>query len=135
MLPASHRLRHRRDFGVAVRRGRRAASGSVVAHLAVVAAADAGPEDGDTSGGAAPARVGFVVTGAVGSAVVRNRVRRRLRHLCAERLIRLPAGSLLVVRALPTAAGTPARRLAADLEHVLDRLLAGSVPGRAVSAR
>lgn len=71
----------------------------------------------------APARVGFVVSRAVGPAVTRNLVKRRLRHLLRERLGRLPRGSLLVVRALPAAAGTSYAELAADLDRRLDRLL------------
>ena len=51
-----------------------------------------------------PARVGFVVSRAVGSAVTRNRVKRRLRHLMRERVAGLDRGSLLVVRANPAAA-------------------------------
>jgi ribonuclease P protein component len=49
-------------------------------------------------------RVGFVVSKTVGSAVRRNRVRRRLRHLASAHLRDLPAHTLVVVRALPPAA-------------------------------
>ncbi|SBV28889.1 ribonuclease P protein component [Micromonospora krabiensis] len=70
----------------------------------------------DTS---ASSRAGFVVSKAVGPAVVRNRVRRRLRHLVRERLAGLPAGSTLVVRALPAAADASYARLAADLDAAL----------------
>jgi ribonuclease P protein component len=49
-------------------------------------------------------RVGFVVSKAVGGAVVRNRVKRRLRHLAADRLADTPAGTRMVVRALPHSA-------------------------------
>src|SRR5215813_4730379 len=38
-------------------------------------------------------RAGFVVSRAVGGAVARNRVRRRLRHLMRDRLVSLPAGA------------------------------------------
>jgi ribonuclease P protein component len=40
----------------------------------------------------------------VGDAVRRKLVTRRLRHLMAERLDRLPAGATMVVRALPGSA-------------------------------
>ena len=50
---------------------------------------------------ASTARIGFVVSKAVGPAVTRNLVKRRLRHLCRERVADLPPGSLLVLRALP----------------------------------
>lgn len=66
-----------------------------------------------------PARAGFVVSKAVGNAVVRNRVRRRLRALVRERLAALPAGSTLVVRALPAAAEASYPRLTADLDAAI----------------
>lgn len=76
----------------------------------------------DAAGGAgAPARAGFVVSKAVGNAVYRNRVRRRLRHLVAARLEVLPAGSTLVVRALPAAAGWSSTALGRDLDACLRR--------------
>lgn len=48
--------------------------------------------------------VGFVVTKAVGNAVHRNRVRRRLRHLAIPHLAGLADDTLVVVRALPPSA-------------------------------
>lgn len=52
-------------------------------------------------------RVGFVVSGALGNAVTRNRVKRRLRHLAAAHVADAPAGLDIVVRALPRAATDP----------------------------
>lgn len=49
-------------------------------------------------------RVGLVVSKAVGNAVTRNRVKRRLRHLCRPLAETTPTGTLVVVRALPRAA-------------------------------
>ena len=58
--------------------------------------------------GSAPApdqiHVGFIVGKAVGNAVTRNRVRRRLRHLAAAQLRGTPGAVDVVVRALPRAA-------------------------------
>jgi ribonuclease P protein component len=71
-----------------------------------------------------PAQVGFVVSRAVGGAVVRNRVRRRLRHLVRDRLVDLPAGAVLVVRAVPAAAGASYDELRGDLARCLERVLA-----------
>jgi len=51
-----------------------------------------------------PPRVGFVVSKAVGNAVVRNRTKRRLRASIATRLTGIPTGLDLVVRANPAAA-------------------------------
>ena len=109
MLPAGSRLRRRADFVATLRsaRGTRAA-GLLVVHVA--------RPEADT-----PPQVGFVVSRAVGAAVVRNRVRRRLRHLAAGQLDRLPPGSRVVVRALPSSAGATYGQLAAALRSALDR--------------
>jgi len=53
-------------------------------------------------------RIGFVVSGALGNAVTRNRVKRRLRHLAMAHVADTPAGIDVVVRALPRAATDPA---------------------------
>ncbi len=71
--------------------------------------------------GAGSVSVGLVVGRTVGGAVVRNTVRRRLRHLLAERIDRLPSGSKLVVRALPGIAGAPSSALARELDAAIDR--------------
>jgi ribonuclease P protein component len=70
-----------------------------------------------------PALVGFVVSKTVGNAVVRNRVKRRLREIVAARVTRLPQGALLVVRALPPTASADFDVLEAEVERSLDRLL------------
>ena len=68
-------------------------------------------------------RVGFVVDKAVGSAVTRNRVRRRLRHLAAAQLPGTPAALDVVVRALPRAATAP-EELPTDLASAWSQALA-----------
>jgi ribonuclease P protein component len=68
---------------------------------------------------------GFVVSKAVGGSVVRHSVVRKLRHLMAERLDRLPPGSQLVVRAFPTAATASSAALGVALDRSLRGLLAG----------
>ncbi|GIJ33743.1 ribonuclease P protein component [Micromonospora sediminimaris] len=125
MLAAAQRLRRSSDFAAAVRGGRRAGRGALVVHLTVPNAAgsdNAAPNPArDNAEADSPpvSRAGFVVSKAVGPAVVRNRVRRRLRQLTRERLIDLPAGSTLVVRALPTAADATYQRLGTDLDAAL----------------
>ncbi|GLF96753.1 hypothetical protein SYYSPA8_20670 [Streptomyces yaizuensis] len=64
---------------------------------------------------------------AVGGAVVRNQVKRRLRHLIRDRLAELPPGSLVVVRALPGAGDADHEQLARDLDAAFQRLLGGGV--------
>lgn len=75
-------------------------------------------------------RVGFVVSRAVGTAVTRNQVKRRLRHLVRERLSSLPGASVLVVRALPPSADASYAELAADLDAALGKLARGTEPVR-----
>ncbi|WP_052866246.1 MULTISPECIES: ribonuclease P protein component [Streptomyces] len=123
MLPTEHRLRRREDFATAVRRGRRAGRPLLVVHLR------SGATDPHAAGEMVPpTRAGFVVSKAIGNAVVRNKVQRRLRHLVRDRLDRLPAGSLVVVRALPGAGEAEYEALAHDLDAALQRLL--RTPGR-----
>jgi ribonuclease P protein component len=66
--------------------------------------------------------VGFVVSKAVGNAVVRNRVKRRLRNLSRAHLETLRAGSLTVVRATPHAADATFGELDAALGRCLARV-------------
>ncbi|WP_306215330.1 ribonuclease P protein component [Actinoplanes sp. RD1] len=108
MLAAAQRLRRSTDFAAAVRGGRRAGRGTVVVHLLL-----------DEPAQASQARAGFVVSKAVGNAVVRNKVRRRLRHLVRPRLDELPAGATVVVRALPSAAEASFETLGTDLDAAL----------------
>ncbi|GIF71168.1 ribonuclease P protein component [Asanoa siamensis] len=121
MLAAAQRLRRRDEFTAAVRNGRTEGRGGVVVHLTL-----SSPHDLDqpaSAPGAAsatpPARAGFVVSKKVGGAVVRNRVKRRLRHLARARLDALPAGSTLVVRATPRAAERSYERLGMDLDRAI----------------
>ncbi|MCW2867691.1 MAG: ribonuclease protein component [Marmoricola sp.] len=76
---------------------------------------------------AQPSRVGFVVSKAVGNAVVRNRVKRRLRHLALARLPLLPAGARVVVRALPPAAAAAYADLGTELDRCLTKVGVGDV--------
>ncbi|MCP9958214.1 MULTISPECIES: ribonuclease P protein component [Streptomyces] len=122
MLPSENRLRRREDFAIAVRRGRRAGRPSLVVHLR------SGATDPHAPGkSVSPTRAGFVVSKAVGGAVLRNQVKRRLRHLMRERLALLPPGSLVVVRALPGAGDADYAQLARDLDAALLRLLGGGM--------
>lgn len=109
MLTAVHRMRNSEDFSITVRHGSKAGRTHLVVHVLPDATRRSEPE------------VGLVVSRAVGSAVVRNRVKRRLRHLMRSHVDRLPAGCRVVVRALPPAADAPAASLDADLESALHR--------------
>ncbi len=121
MLPADHRLNRPHSFRHAVKAGRRSGARTLVTHLATA--------PGAASVGV-PARVGLVVSKAVGNAVVRNRVKRRLRYAARERVAALPEGALLVVRALPPAATASYQELATDLDRCLKRSLDAGQPAR-----
>jgi ribonuclease P protein component len=86
-------MRSSADFRTTVRRGVRVARPTVVVHAAF-----------EQQPGVL---VGLVVSKAVGNAVTRNTVKRRLRHLARECLAGTPAGCRVVVRALPPAARAP----------------------------
>jgi ribonuclease P protein component len=109
VLPAVHRLTDADVFRHAARSGRRASSRTLVTHLL------SHDEPAD-----APVRVGFVVSKAVGNAVIRNRVKRRLRPLVREQLPVLPRGGVLVIRALPRAGAASSSELQADLSRCLE---------------
>ena len=124
MLTSAHRLTDGASFREATRKGRRSGSRTVVVHLAASGATPV-----------APPRVGFVVSKAVGNAIVRNRVKRRLRHLAREHVSSLPGSAVLVVRALPASASATTSELRSDLERCLRRVLSEpSAPGAEVPA-
>lgn len=80
-----------------------------------------------TDAGAARPRVGFVIPRKVGGAVVRNRVRRRLRELlrAVERSGGLAPGDYLVIVA-PGAAACEFGQLRHHLDVALDRSARGA---------
>ena len=81
----------------------------------------------DTAAPSSAPVVGFTVSKAVGNAVVRNRVKRRLRHLTREHLsdlTALPGRAALVVRALPASATASYADLGDELGSAVTRCLA-----------
>ncbi len=113
MLPARHRLRESVDFTSAVRGpgSSRAGGRLIVVHAnRTDARADCLP------------RVGFVVSKAVGNAVVRNRTKRRLRAILASRVNGIPLGFDVVVRANPASAGAAFAELEAAVASQLPRV-------------
>ncbi|MGO1439778.1 MAG: ribonuclease P protein component [Brevibacterium yomogidense] len=106
MLPRENRLRAPADFRTAFRTGVKGTSSHVLAHVA------------HTRESHAP-RVGFVVSKAVGNAVVRNRVKRRARAWAAGQLKDLRTGDLLVIRALPAASDADYAALTRSLDRAL----------------
>jgi ribonuclease P protein component len=113
VLPSDNRLTDGASFRQCVRVGRRSGSRTVVVHLA---------DEVDATFGVPGPRIGFVVSKAVGNAVVRNRVKRRLRHLAREHVSSLPGSAVLVVRALPASATASSGELSTDLARCLARV-------------
>ena len=71
------------------------------------------------------ARLGLTVSARVGKAIVRNRVKRRLRAIARERSSLLEAGIDYVVIAQPRAAQASYRDLDGDLTFLLAQAAAG----------
>jgi ribonuclease P protein component len=117
-----HRLSGRRQFAAVRAERNSASSGALRVNLA--------------ANGFAHARIGFVVPKAVGGAVVRNTVRRRLRAALQPHAERL-AGYDVVVATGAAAALQSYAELAADLDRCLARVLAQarSRPGGAAGPR
>ncbi len=90
-FPRSLRLRRRKDFLRIQRSGVKVSSHPLVA-LAL-------------ENGWNVTRVGITVSGKVGNAVARNRIRRRLREIFRRQRARLPGGIDVVLIASPKAAG------------------------------
>jgi ribonuclease P protein component len=114
VLPQTARLHESADFRRVTRSGVRSGRPTLVVH----AASGTGPRS----------RVGLVVSKAVGGAVVRNRVKRRLRHLVVAELATSSTARDVVVRALPAAATTPAR-LGTDLSSAWAQAMHRLSPG------
>jgi ribonuclease P protein component len=117
-------MRRSEDFRRTVRHGVRAGRRTVVVHALRVAPAVGAATTTSSSTGQRPDSlgavatgplVGFVVSKAVGSAVRRNRVRRRLRHLALPHLDEVTGPTLVVIRALPPA-GSAGPELGTDLD-------------------
>lgn len=119
MLPVRHRLRSGAEYGAVTRGPGAARAGS---RLLVVHA------NQTDSRAVRPPRVGFVVSKAVGGAVIRNRVKRRLRAQASRRLPSLPAGVDLVVRAQPSAADASSAVLGTELDRLVDVVLGRVAP-------
>ena len=110
MLPAKYRMTRSTEFGATVKHGVRAVQPDIVVHVRLDETADA---DGP--------RIGLVVAKSVGSAVVRHRVSRQLRHVARSVLAELDARERIVIRALPGSGNARSVRLEQQLKTGLQR--------------
>nr|WP_208379829.1 ribonuclease P protein component [Microbacterium endophyticum] len=103
-----NRLTDGADYKAVVRRGARASGAHTITYV-VSREASTSP------------RFGFIVSKQVGSAVTRNRVRRRLKAVCLSALPHVRAGSEVVIRALPSAAKASFASLESEVMSSLER--------------
>lgn len=109
MLARPNRLTHGADYRLVVRRGDRCGGSRTITSV-LSTGGDRGP------------RFGFIISKQVGTAVVRNTVRRRLKAICAEVLAAVPPGTDVVIRALPASATADFLELRADVMRCIRRL-------------
>ncbi|MEY9852509.1 ribonuclease P protein component [Leifsonia sp. EB41] len=116
MLAKNHRITRGAEYRATVRRGARFNEASTIAYVRF-------NRDSDV------VRFGFIVSKAVGNAVVRNRVRRRLKAAAYDLLPRLSpavsegAGIDVVIRALPASAQLTWANLHGEVSRATDRFL------------
>ncbi|MDJ0393561.1 ribonuclease P protein component [Rhodococcus sp. G-MC3] len=115
MLPEPHRLHRSADFSRTVRRGRRMGRQDLVVHAFT-------RDDLSCVFSIGESRFGLIVSKAVGPAVTRHRVARRLRHICSELLPDVPETADIVIRALPGAAALSSRDLHRQVRSGLKKL-------------
>jgi ribonuclease P protein component len=96
------------DFRTTVRRGRRFGTPHALLYLSTTPSTES-------------TRIGFIVSKAVGNAVTRNLVTRRLRSIGHDIVQARPTGTTLVIRALPGSPGVSWATLQSEILDVLER--------------
>ncbi|MGO3734848.1 MAG: ribonuclease P protein component [Canibacter sp.] len=104
-----HRITAGSDYRNTVRRGRRVGGGITIAYAVFVS-----PET--------PARFGYIISKAVGNAVVRNRTRRRMKAISDELVREGFTGADVVFRALPAAKDAKFSELNEEMRRQLTKL-------------
>jgi len=110
-VPAkTHLVTRGDDYRYIVRKGNRVGGANSITHAVLHVERDQ------------PARFGFIVSKAVGNAVTRNRVRRRLKSIVDRRLAGGFAGADVVFRMLPRSAEASFQELEEETSRALDRV-------------
>jgi ribonuclease P protein component len=109
LLARANRLRRADDYRNVVRRGKRVRT----PHAVIYSLAAPEPD---------VARFGFIVSRAVGNAVTRNLVRRRLKAASRGMLGALPSGTDIVIRATPGADQVTWAALQEELSSGMNRM-------------
>lgn len=112
-MPARHhRVTRGDDYRRIVRKGNRVGGALCITYAVLRSDADE----------ASPARFGYIASKAVGNAVTRNLVRRRLKTI-TERMLREGISDVdIVIRAFPAAAEASFAQLEADVRRVVTKL-------------
>ncbi|WP_125100132.1 ribonuclease P protein component [Leucobacter chromiireducens] len=109
-MPAKrHRVTRGDDYRRVVRSGYRVGGAFCITHAVLRAPGE-------------PARFGFIVSKAVGNAVTRNLVRRRMKTIAERRIAAGFSAVDVVFRALPAIAEVPYSELESTLNRALDRV-------------
>ncbi|MCD8485422.1 MAG: ribonuclease P protein component [Desertifilum sp.] len=118
MLPQANRLKHRQEFQAVYQNGMRRQSSHLILRALGNPCAENG--QGETAPAPFPTRIGVVVGQKVSKrAVVRNRIKRRIRAGLRQFLPRLSPGWQLVVIARPTAQECEYDEFLRELEQLL----------------
>lgn len=109
-MPArQYRITRGEDYRRIVRSGRRVGGAFCITHAVFRSIDD-------------PARFGFIVSKAVGNAVTRNRVRRRLKSIAQRRINMGLTGIDVVFRMLPASASADYTDLEAEVDRSVAKL-------------
>lgn len=120
-MPARrNRVTRGEDYRQTVRAGRRVGGALCITHAVL-----------RSSGG--DARFGFIISKAVGNAVTRNRVRRRMKSIVERRLREGMTGVDVVFRALPASADATFAELDREINVALDRVERRQLPAESRS--
>ncbi len=109
MLPKNARLTESADFARATKSGTRVTSENFVGYLYI------SPVTNQKA-----VKCGLIINKSVGGSVVRHTLARKLRHAIVPHITKLPAGSLLVIRAL--AKNNP-ELVGVEIEKLVNKLL------------
>ncbi len=125
-FPKELRLRRRSEFLRVQDKGLKIPADCLLALVMparpAVASASASPSSARSPDHVPVTRVGFTVSTKVGNAVVRNRIRRRLRELFRKRRQDFPKGLDMVLVARQSAAQADLARLTSSFERVVVEL-------------
>lgn len=114
MLPAENRMTRATEFAATVKHGMRSVEPDIVVHAHRTS-------EGSERNRVAGPRIGLVVSKAVGSAVERHRVARRLRHVARSLVGELDPGDRVVIRARPSSRQALSASLGLQLRDGLRR--------------